>query len=374
MFSIRELENPVVIFDIGSGLCKVGLTGENGPRLVINTVIGHHKFNVVSARANQKKYFVGEEAQRMHNSLCLHYPIERGLVTNWYDVEKLWHHLFELELGVKSNEHPLLMTEHSLNPRDTREKMLEIMFENFDVPAFYLFNHAVAALYASGNITGLVVDSGDGVTCTVAIYEGYSLPHTVSTLNLAGRDITEYFFHLLLFRGYNFPSIFNKTVGEDMKEKTCFVTMGPEEELQGKVLKQYKLPDGNIICLKDDLCKIHEVLFTPEQLRIKEPGISQMVSNTIMKCDMDIQNSMFPKIVLSRGNTLFPGLEARLRDELKSLVPTELPIEIVDSPQRCLSQWTGASIVASLSTFKQMCVTASDFIEFGKFVVQRKCF
>ncbi|XP_048192201.1 actin-related protein T1-like [Perognathus longimembris pacificus] len=374
MFSIKELKNPVVIFDNGSGLCKVGLTGESGPRSIINTVVGHHKFSIVS-RTNQKKYFIGEEAQGRHESLCLHYPIQRGLVTNWDDLEKLWNHLFELELGVKSCDHPVLMTEHSFNPHESREKMVEIMFEKFDVPEFYLSNHAVGALYASGNVTGLVMDSGDGVTSTVPIYEGCSLPHAVSLLNLAGKDVTEHMIRLLLLKGYNFPSIFNKAVGQDMKEKICFVTnINNEKETPRQVVSQYRLPDGNVIRIDENLCKIPDALFTPDRLGIREPGISQMVYNSIQKCDIDIQNDLFAKIVLSGGNTLFPGFEERLRDEITNLAPEEIPVEVLASQERGLSPWIGASIIGSLSTFKRMCVTASDFIEFGKTVIQRKCF
>ncbi|XP_012516427.1 PREDICTED: actin-related protein T1 [Propithecus coquereli] len=377
MFNPHVLDVPAVIFDNGSGYCKAGLSGEVGPRHVIHCALGHPKANVPSKRANHKKYFMGEEALYKYEALYLHYPVERGLVTGWDDMEKLWKHIFEWKLGVKPCQQPVLMTEPSLNPRETREKLAEMMFENFNVPAFYLSNHAVVALYASACVTGLVVDSGDGVTCTVPVFEGYSLPHAVTKLYVAGRDITEHLTRLLFARGCTLPCVVNKALVNDIKEKLCYIALEPEKQLHKKpeeVLREYKLPDGNVIHIGDQLYQVPEALFTPEQLGIHNPGLSKMVSSSIINCDTDIQKNLFAEIVLSGGTTLFPGLEERLMKELEQLAPKGTTIKITASPDRRFSAWIGASMMTSLSSFKQMWVTSEDFKEFGKSVVQRKCF
>ncbi|XP_004705267.1 actin-related protein T2 [Echinops telfairi] len=377
MLSSQALDAPAVIFDNGSGLCKAGLSGEIGPRHVISTVVGHPKFKMTSAGANQKKYFVGEEALYKYENLHLHYPIERGLVSSWDDMEKLWKHLFEWELGVKPCDRPVLMTEPSLNPRENREKMAQIMFETFNVPAFYLSDQAVLALYASACVTGLVVDSGDGVTCTVPIFEGYSLPHAVNKLYVAGRDITEHLTRLLLASSRTFPCSLYKALVNDIKEKLCFVVLEPEKELCRRPedpLKEYKLPDGNVVHLGDQLHQAPEALFAPDQLGIHSPGLPKMVSSSIVKCDADIQKTLFGEIVLSGGSTLFQGLDDRLLRELEQLASKGTPIKITAPPDRWFSTWIGASIVTSLTSFKQMWVTGADFKEFGTSVVQRRCF
>ena len=373
---MEEEDIPIIVIDVGSGAFKAGFANDDAPNYVFPSVIGRPK-EVISG-GNFKDYFVGDEAFDMAEMLNLQYPIEHGYVTNWDDLEKIFHHTFYNELRIDPTEHPLLLTEPVHNPKSSREKMYQLMFETFKVPSYYVEKQGVLSLYASGRTTGIVFESGDGVTQIVPIYEGYTVPRCIKRINFAGRDITDWMTDLLEDHGYKFYTTAEKEIVRDIKEKLCYVALDYEAEMEKAAIssgnfRTYELPDGNDIRISNERFCCPEVLFNPSLYDMEFDGIHKVLFDSIMKCDIDTRKDLYANIVLSGGTTMFEGFADRLENEITALAPPTMNVRIVAPPERKYAVWTGGSIFASLTSFSEMSISHEEYEESGPSIVHRKC-
>uniref|UniRef100_A0A8C9IFM2 Actin related protein T3 n=2 Tax=Piliocolobus tephrosceles TaxID=591936 RepID=A0A8C9IFM2_9PRIM len=372
---MNHCQLPVVI-DNGSGVIKAGLAGSREPQFIYPNIIGRAK-GQSRATLGALELCVGDQAQDWRSSLSISYPVERGLITSWEDMEIMWKHIYDYNLKLKPCDGPVLITEPALNPLANRQQIVEVFFEHLGVPAFYMSIQAVLALFAAGFTTGLVLDSGAGVTQSVPIFEGYCLPHGVQQLDLAGLDLTKYLMVLMKNHGIMLLSASDRKIVEDIKETFCYVAMNYEEEMAKKpdcLEKVYQLPDGQVVRLHDQLFSCPEALFSPYRMNLEAPGIDKICLSSIMKCDTGLRNSFFSNIILAGGSTSFPGLDKRLVKDIAKVAPANTAVQVIAPPERKISVWMGGSILASLSAFQDMWITAAEFKEVGPNIVHQRCF
>ncbi|VDM59589.1 unnamed protein product [Angiostrongylus costaricensis] len=372
-------EAPAMVIDNGSGMCKAGFSGEETPRSVLPSIVGRPRQQELMVRLVRRDTYVGDEAQTRRGLLTLSYPIDHGVVTNWDDMEQIWHHVFYNELRIAPEDHPVLLTERPFNPKANREKMTQIMFESFNTPGMYIAIQAVLSLYASGRTTGVVLDSGDGVTHTVPINEGYAISHATFRLNVAGSQLTDYMARILTEQGYWFTTTSELEIVRELKEKLCYTALDFEKELStasssSSTHTSFSLPDGKLISVGAERFRCTEALFQPSLLGVEAPGVHETAFNSVMRCTTDIRKDLWANTVLTGGNTLFPGLPERMDKELTALVPMSMNVRIIAPPDRKYSVWMGGSVLASLPTFREMWVTRDEYHENGPTIVHRKCF
>jgi actin len=368
-----------IVIDNGSSWTKAGFAGDDVPRSVFPTVISPPDHSGEMPGMARKKAYVGVNAQSKCSPSTLRYPIESGVVTNWDYMETLWHYTLYDELRVTPEEHPMLLSEVPLNPAANREKANELMFELFHVPSLYIANQAMLSLCANGRTTGVVLESGDHVTHSVAIYEGHALAHTTQRLPIGGRDVRDYLSMLLVERGHaSCSQSSEREFIREMKEKHSYVAFDFEQELRNATssveVKKCKSPSGETVSVHTERFRCSEAMFQPALLGLEHAGVHEMLYNSFMKCDVNVRSDLFANVVLSGGNTMFNGIEARIEHDLTMLFSSPKKIKIIAPHERKHAAWIGGSVFASLSPFSSMCITRDDYDEGGASIVHQKCF
>lgn len=374
-------DEPIVVLDNGSGMVKAGFAGEDAPQCVFPAIVGRPRPGTITIQGGgSKTEYIGDEAIKLMGVLNLNYPISAGIVESWEDMEKVWHHAFYNELRIAPNEAKgVLLTEAPRNPKQNREKMVQLMFETFEVKNIYVAIQAVMSLYSAGRTTGLVVDAGDGVSHTVPVFEGFSLPHAVEKMEIAGRVLTTYMQKLLLENGESFTSAAEIQIVRDMKEKHAFVAQNYAEEKEAATKSaehdvQYTLPDKRVMTLPATVrMGCPELLFDPTLNGLNCMSLPDLAWSSVQKADIDVRKELCKNIIMSGGSTMYEGIADRLKQELVNRAPAGAEIRIVASADRKYAVWKGGSTLASLSTFHSSWVTAEDYQEHGAAVIHRRC-
>ncbi|KAF7694686.1 actin [Cucumispora dikerogammari] len=375
-----ETEKHKVVIDNGSGMCKAGFAGDDAPRGVFPAIIGLPRHEISMVGMGQKSEYVGTEAQDKRGLLTIKYPVKNGIIEDWEGMTKIWRHAFTNELRVKSEECSVLLTEAPLNPTKNRVQMGTTLFEKFGARNIQISIQAVLSLYASGRTTGMIYDSGDGVTHFVPVYEGYALKHAIKRLDIAGREITLYLASLMTANNSRMCTSAEKEIVRDIKEKLSYVAENFEAEIEKynknpkKYVSTFELPDHSKISIFSEKFKSAELLFNPSLRGFESPGVHEMIYNSIMSCDIDLRKELYKNIVMSGGSTMIKGLPERMKAEVKALAPESAEVNIIAPAERKYAVWIGGSILASLSSFQKCWISAATYEEGGEELLKKKLY
>lgn len=436
--TFEDFNTPIVI-DNGSGLIKAGIAGRERPSAVIPSCIGIPKHRRVMLQAERKKKYFFKTQDLDNGGLCrLIYPCKNGIISGNINMEymtSLWDYVYKELINSPMQDHPVLLTEAVHNPIRNRVDTAKIFFEQFNVPALYFAPPPVLSLYASGRLTGCVLDCGHGLSSVVPICEGFAIPHAIQRIDIGGSEITSYFEFLLRKSGCKL----NKTSSEfeivrKIKEKECELqvigrgggsqgiggigvsgygdnrrkpktTNDIEEEKNNSLFYQYidedlnlndgsgvgvssgigsssshstntpkyKLPDGTELNIGSARYRAPEILFNPSIIGAEYGGIQDCIYNCINKCDLDLRKDLYKTIVLSGGSTNIKNFGRRLVTELQSKVP-KAKIKVYAPLERHLTAWIGGSLLSFLEGFRPMWITQKEYSEFGNSILFRKSF
>jgi len=379
----------VIVLDNGSGYLKVGFSGEDAPRAVLPTIVatklddeGNAEEHTGVESQKKSQSFFGDDALReawpeSANTIVTN-PVERGEIKfdqHYKDaLENLWDYTFRNVLGVEQEELPILIADPlplGQSAYQSRAWIADIMFEKFKVKSLAIFNSAVLSLFSTGRTRGLVVESGEGITQAVPVFEGYAIPHAIFKMEIAGYDITQSVMEMMVNQN-GAEHAENRKVMQDLKEKVCSVALDYNSamklpDMADEESKSFELPDKKIIQVGRDIrLGAPEVLFGNRDKGSQ--SIQKICFEAINTVDMDFRNDLIRSLVVAGGTTMLPGFAPRLKTELSSLLPGEQArhIDVCVDSQRKYAAWIGGSMFASLSTFDQVAITKNDYEEGGK--------
>jgi len=398
-----------VVFDNGTSTTKVGMAPCKGdPKLfkTFPTIYGKAKeLAAMESVADASMERVGDAAQEDRGILALEYPIENGIIKDFGIMEKIWTHSYKnilREEGV-SEEHPVFLTEPSQNPKKTRAKIAEVMFETFGVPAMDIGDANVCALTAYGKTTGVTVDMGAGTTMVVPIVKGYVIATGIKRLNFAGHDFEIYLRQLLSERSdeleaagdLDTPS--GLEIVREIKEKILddgksmlYVAKDFQEEMDGAAAndernRDYELPDGQEITIENERFRCPEGLFNPKMMGKKDVDpLPKSIYNSINACEQDVRRDLYANIVLSGGTSAFDGLPDRLDREIENQAKhlqkksgTDKDMVKVMSGKELgidcrVVAWQGAAIIAGSNTQRDKWMDKAEYTDHGAEYINTK--
>jgi actin beta/gamma 1 len=372
------MDKNILIIDCGSGYCKAGFSGEIDPSIVIPTTVWHPISNNMITTDDKSSILFGSKALEAENGLLIH-PIEKRKIVKWDDMELFLDNLFANELKVKPEDYCIFMTEPPLTTKSSRETLTQLLFEKFSAPYIFVTNGAVLTSYGACKYSGLVLDVGYDSSIAVPIEYGYPYSSCIQTMDVGGKDVSEYLLNLLIQKGYEGRKIKNSI--NLIKETHCYI----EDEKNAKIksdnknikITKFNLPDGIEIILDKEKFIGPEILFHPEMINKTLGGVDYILCSALSSIDHTTKNKFEgDNLILAGGSTLFEGFNERLKFEIDKDFGGKYKnrMNFINIKERKNLQWIGASIYSLMHIFKGLCTSKEEYNNYGTEAVHNKCF
>jgi actin-related protein len=367
------MDQKCVIIDCGSGKCKAGLSGKIEPMVEIPTVVWHPQSDGMVIKDDESSLLFSTKALEAENGI-LNQPIKNMKITDWDDFELFLGNLFKNELKLNPEEYGIFITEPPLTPKDSRERLTKLLFEKFNTPFIFTTNGAVLTSYGARKYSGFVLDCGYDSSRIVPIECGYPYSSCIQTIDVGGKDVSEFLFKNLVKKGCD-PKKLRKNI-DFIKEKYCYVNDDDtsKKELESKVIK---LPDGTEIKLDKEMDLCPEILFHPEMINKTVGGIANTFCSSVSDIDHYIgQKFEWNDLIIAGGSSLFNGFIDRIKLEIGRYYGGKYKnrMKIIEVNKRNLLQFIGASTFSMNQIFKGLCTTKEEYNEYGAATVHNKCF
>lgn len=257
---------------------------------IFPSAVGRPKSSCLVVGAGYKDKYVGQEFIDKRGIL-LETPVfdNNGFVKDWDSFESLIHQAYYYEMRLAPEDQACLMLEPLLNPLENRAKMIQIMFETYNVPSLYMTLGALMTMHALNQDTGIVLHAGHSQTYAIPVMKNVICGPGSKLLGFNGRDANQLLIDLMTHRGYYMYMTFDEryTV-QQVKEQISFVSQDLKSDLNtctvsSSLEKSFELPDGNVITLGSERFECLEPFFTPSlYCEEKRTSIVDLVNDSIV--------------------------------------------------------------------------------------------
>ena len=363
-----------IIIDIGTSSIKAGLSGQEKPSLIFPNYFGEMKYSksVGSWKDDDKKHIIGNDCNKYFGVVKLKYPLSHGIFNNSEDISSIFEYIYSnLDMSITEiKEHPVLIAEPLLNPQENRRNIAKVLFDTYKIEQIFFASQPILSLFSTSSTSGAVLESGDGVTQSCIIYEGYTIPGSYKRINLGGKEVTEYLQYLLNKKGHELRNSDGFQITKKIKEELCEIC-SPENENKLEP-KNYTLPDDSILEIGEERRLAPEILINPLIREYEYPGIQEILAESINKTNVDLKLQLYGSILLSGGNTNIKGMKERIYKEIKKLAPKKAKIRLhtPSNPENCC--WIGGNIISSLEISKEMWISVKEYMEKGENILHTR--